>query len=220
MKHWTEGPLIGFDTETTGADPKTARIIQAAFIDDQLEYVALMNPDIPIPEEATKVHGITNEMLSDASPSATEIRILHCQFTRKAKDVPVVIFNCCYDWPLLLNACARISVEFDFKPLFLDPLVIDRALDKYRKGGRKLDDLARHYEVTMDKAHDAGSDARAAIKILQKQIEIFPALKTYSIEQMQDMQARWFESWRDNINQYWERTGKADRVNGTWPGVK
>ena len=61
---WHEGPLAGFDTETTGTDPETARIVTAAVIVHGPEPVDarwLVNPGIDIPAEATAVHGISTE---------------------------------------------------------------------------------------------------------------------------------------------------------------
>ena len=59
-------PLVFFDLETTGTDTATDRIVQMYFIKMtpegyQRDYSRLVNPGIPIPPEATAVHGITDE---------------------------------------------------------------------------------------------------------------------------------------------------------------
>jgi DNA polymerase-3 subunit epsilon len=49
----------------------------------------------------------------------------------------------------------------------LDGLVLDRRVDRYRRGRRTLGDLCRHYEVDVDCLHDAASDAEAAIGVVR-----------------------------------------------------
>lgn len=229
MTHWSEGPFIAFDTESTGVDPKTARILQAAIVtddptgfiqeDDRIIYI---DPGIEIPVEASAIHGLTRERLAslDALPSISGIpfiaHLLRCR--AEVRGFPLVIYNATYDFPLLLAELSRIDglTHCNKQPLILDPLVIDRALDKCRKGSRKLEAVAAHYGVKLDGAHDAGADARAAVGIMRALArDLF--LKSQSLEQMQELQRDWYASWRDHINQYWERTGKADRVKGTWP---
>lgn len=66
-----ERPLIGVDCETTGVSPKTSAICELALEifrpgKPPQEYRTLVNPMMPIPPAATKIHGITNEMVKDA----------------------------------------------------------------------------------------------------------------------------------------------------------
>ena len=49
----------------------------------------------------------------------------------------------------------------------LDPRVLDRHLDRYRKGRRTLTDLCAHYGVTLEGAHDAAADALAALEVVR-----------------------------------------------------
>ncbi len=229
MSHWTEGPLIAFDTETTGTDPQTARILQAAVITSdpsgtirEPDYVKLINPGVAIPDEASAVHGITAEKLAGASPSADAIPFLLGLIQGRAtlRRFPLVIYNVPYDWRLLMAECARVpgfGYQDQLWPWFLDPLVIDRALDKYRKGSRKLEAVAAHYGVELNGAHDAGSDAWAAVGIMRALIQIYPVFRENNLEDLQGMQAEWYAAWRDGINAFWERSGKQDRVTGSWP---
>ena len=228
--HWTEDIWVGFDTETTGIDVKTARILQFALLtDDPKEtiresYCIYVDPQVEIPKEASDVHGITREVLNQKAGFDPQAAIpwLLGWITGNAyrRKYPLVIYNAPYDWPLLLEECARIE-EFNYKdqawPLFLDPLVIDRKLDKYRKGSRKLEDTAKYYGVELTGAHDALQDVKASCGVLRKIVAKYPELKKYSIEDMQDLQASWYKGWRDQINLYWEQTGKEDRITGSWP---
>lgn len=173
MLHWADGPLCAFDTESTGVDPKTARILQAAIvsqfpdgsIDEEHTLLKLINPGVPIPAEASAIHGITEHKLKDAWTSDQAIPYLcGLLYARSQKSgIPLVIYNAGYDLPLLLAEAERIewALPPGFAPLILDPLVIDRALDKYRKGSRKLDAVAAHYHVPLKGSHDARADATA-----------------------------------------------------------
>ena len=62
---WHDGPLVGFDTETTGVDVATDRIVTAAVVTRDATGTRartwLIDPGVPIPPAATAVHGITTE---------------------------------------------------------------------------------------------------------------------------------------------------------------
>ena len=67
---WHEGPLAGFDLETTGVDVYGDRIVTAAVVHHTpgsrpraLQWV--INPGTDVPAEAAEVHGWTNQRLND-----------------------------------------------------------------------------------------------------------------------------------------------------------
>ena len=108
-------PIIFFDLETTGVSTEYARIVQMALIKifpngNIVKKCRLINPTIPIPEDATKVHGITNEMVEN------ELR-----FKQMANTI-LGIFEGCdvggfnsrrYDLPLLRNEFKRCDIDYD-----------------------------------------------------------------------------------------------------------
>lgn len=69
MTCWYEGPLAAFDTETTGVDVETDRIVSAALVVQDAPGARprvtrwLVNPGVPVPAAATEVHGLTEEHL-------------------------------------------------------------------------------------------------------------------------------------------------------------
>ena len=73
--------------------------------------------------------------------------------------------------------------------MFLDPLVIDRALDKCRKGSRKLEETARFYKVELNSAHGAQADAKAALGVMGALINAYPELKEHKLADLQLLQA-------------------------------
>ena len=89
-KKWlTENPIF-LDTETTGLDDN-AQIVEIGIIDINGEPLleTFIKPYNPIPEEAIKIHGITNDMVKDA-PYWSEI---HEQFCNIIKDRTLIIYN-------------------------------------------------------------------------------------------------------------------------------
>jgi len=227
---WYEQPWIGFDTETTGTDPKTARIIQAAILTHDPEgklveedCVIHINPSVPIPPQASAIHGLTIEKLIKlgATKSWDAIPCIMETIKRRAlfRNYPLVIYNVSYDWTVLLAECARLPgfLPEGKNPMFLDPLVIDRELDKCRKGSRKLEETARFYKVELNSAHGAQADAKAALGVMGALINAYPELKEHKLADLQLLQAEWYEEWKDQLNEYWERKGRADRITGSWP---
>jgi DNA polymerase III epsilon subunit-like protein len=80
---------------------------------------------------------------------------------------PLVIFNARYDLTVLDREARRHGLLplTDRRSLFVvDPLMIDKWLDRYRKGSRKLDAICAHYGAVLDGAHDASYDAIAAAR--------------------------------------------------------
>lgn len=160
-----------FDLETTGVCVETARIVSGyagrVTRDNEIqgEYNWLANPGIPIPEGAAAVHGINDEMVKDAPSEAQVTAEMVDVLSRSvARGRPIVGFNIAYDLSLLNNAARRhgIAPIEDFGCV-IDPLIIDKHVDKWRKGSRKLVDSAKYYGVPLDEdaAHDARNDALA-----------------------------------------------------------
>lgn len=105
-------PIVFFDIESTGTDPQKDRIIQIymrkVFKDDMDELHFMINPIVPIPQEATEVHGINNDMVE------------HCEnFDYHAQEIFQFldgshlgghnIMN--FDVPILQEEFARIGVK-------------------------------------------------------------------------------------------------------------
>ena len=133
---WLDEPLIALDTETTGTDPETARIVTACIgLAAQPGAWAprqwLINPGVPIPAEATAIHGITQEAAgrgADPRVALAEIAAVLSDCARGG--VPVVIFNASYDLTLLDREFRRhLGAELPLGLLVLDTLVLFRRFD-------------------------------------------------------------------------------------------
>jgi DNA polymerase-3 subunit epsilon len=169
-----------FDTETTGVDVETARIVTAfiGLMDTATGEIVerwswLLDPGVEIPEGAAAVHGITTERAraegSDASRGVFDI-MQRLDILERAY-IPMVVMNAAYDYTVLDRELRRHWPGFRITApkMVIDPMVLDRAFDKYRPGSRKLVDLAKFYRVPVEtNAHDAEADCRMAGRVAIK----------------------------------------------------
>ena len=208
--------LAVFDTETTGIAPETTRIVSAHIsvlnpygeVEDETNW--LIDCGIDIPEQATAVHGITTErMRAEGAPAPDSIyEILTKLQGFLSAGIGVVAYNAAYDFTIL----DREATRYGFDPLVLpapviDPLIIDRQVDKYRKGKRTLEAAAAHYGVELTDAHDASADAIAAGRVAQAIGKKYAADLAYSANELHDFQVLWakeqaesYATWRRSQN--------------------
>lgn len=212
--------LLSFDLETTGLDPHTARIVTSAMIRiegrsvDPLELLA--DPGCEIPENATKVHGITTEYAREHGQPHDEVLKETISRIRAGWDdgLSLVVYNAPYD----LSILRCLDPEFTVTGLVYDPYIIDRIKDPYRKGKRTLTHLCEHYGVRIDKAHEATSDALAAARIAWKQVQVWPELAQMSEGELMEFQAVGFYEVQQNLRAWLSEQGKdTTRVFTSWP---
>lgn len=226
MNHWSESIGV-FDLETTGIDVATSRIVSAnvSVLDGDgaisRRFDWLSNPGIPIPEQAARIHGITTERaIAEGRPSAEVVaEIIDALQELFSSDVPVVIYNAPYDLSLLHYEAVRhgLSPIGDPRPI-IDPLVIDKAVDRYRKGKRTLDVVAAHYGVELLDAHEASSDAIAAGRVAQAIARAFPEALGITAVELHELQVGWCDSQARNFQSYMRAKGRADfTASGGWP---
>lgn len=229
MTGWADGPLCGFDLETTGPDPETARIVTAAVISrgtaSDGDRSWLVNPGIEIPEEAAKVHGITTEharehgrdpfdALAEISAGLEELMIL---------GVPLVIYNAPYDLTVLDRETRRLGLT-PFADVFtaqaglvIDPLVLDKHANPYRRGKRTLTAACEHYRVTIDGAHEAGADAVAAMRVAWKIARNYPVIGATPLGDLHELQVKAKAGQAASFQDYLRRQGNDEVIDGSWP---
>jgi DNA polymerase-3 subunit epsilon len=231
--HWTDR-VIAFDTETTGVDVETDRIVTADIVDIRPRQIEgtpfLIDPGVPVPDEAARIHGWTTERIREVGkPPASELPRIADELFRFAREgLPIVIMNAPYDLTILDRELRRhglptlddrLNSEPGTRIYVVDPLVIDRQADKYRRGGRTLTDLCRHYGVTQDGAHESRSDALAAARVAWKQCRTVPALWAYSLPTLHDLQTVWYREQSTSLRRYWQSKDdpRAATVSTEWP---
>lgn len=220
---WRSLPIVSFDTETTGTDPESARIVSAcvgiASANRWTPRNWLLRQDQPIPAEATAVHGITtdyaNEHGTDPAEALAQIRDdLYKGWSMRG---PVVVYNAPYDLTLLDRELRRHSLgALEIRGPVLDPLIIDKALDRYRRGSRKLIDVAKNLGIVLPAgdAHGAEADALASARIAWKQAQFLdPTPKG-----VMSWQADNYREQRRSFAAYLAKQGKSlDDSSTDWP---
>jgi DNA polymerase-3 subunit epsilon len=188
--------FTAFDIETTGLDPKQDRIVEfgAVKFDRRgpiCRYAALINPGIPMPEEAGRVNGITDEMLAGKPPLET----VFPDFLRLTRDTVMVAHNAPFDigfvneklknlyeagkkrgaaeaqGSLLPGLADDEAPGTAWAPPFpalpnriADTLIIARQVFPGRNG-HKLQELAAALNIKVKSAHRAEDDARICMEI-------------------------------------------------------
>ena len=168
-------PLAFIDLETTGTNLGTDRIIEIAIIKilpDGTRSVKrkLINPEIPIPQASTDIHGITDAMVKDAP----------C-FRQVAQELKQMLDHCDlagynsnrFDIPLLMEEFLRSQIDFDMK----GRRMVDVQKIFHQMEQRTLSAAYKFYcNKSLENAHSAEVDASATYEILEAQTEKYPAL--------------------------------------------
>jgi DNA polymerase III subunit epsilon len=203
--------ILAFDTETTGVDVGTDRIVTASLLRMAPDGTVirawewLADPGVEIPSEAEKIHGVsTMHAQLHGQPSsvvAEEIQeALAGQWTR---DTPLVIANAPFDLGILSSELSRHHGRtMTVMGCVIDPIVIDRALDRYRKGGHNLGAMCKHYGVDPGEAHTSGSDSLAAARVVREMVTVFPVLGGYTLPDLYRWQRDQHAVWATDFERY------------------
>ena len=165
-------PLVVFDIESTGLKVVVDRIIEISLIKihpegtkDERTY--LINPGIPIPEEATNIHGISDDDVKDKST-----------FKDIGHDLFNYLSNCDlagynsnkFDIPLLIEEFLRVDIVFDIKNRFL----VDVQNIFHKMEPRTLKAAYKFYcGKELINAHSASADTLATYEVLLSQIDMY-----------------------------------------------
>ena len=224
VTHWLDGPIFGFDVETTGVDVEQDRIVTycVGMLDGQgwRQIGGVVNPGVPIPKAASDVHGVTDEQAANGmSPRDALGTITNALESAWNRGGPVVAYNAVFDLTILDRELRRHCGRGVSDGPVIDPLVLDRAVDRFRKGSRRLSDTCRHYGVTLteEAAHTAAGDAYAAVQLARKLGETLadafdglPALHQFQVEQYREQ--------RESFHAYLAKKGEVpDDDNTVWP---
>lgn len=193
--------FLAFDTETTGTDPATDRIVTAAIVRFQggepvEEREWLLAIDVPIPQASTDVHGITDERSQaeglDQAKALTEI---HHHLTTSS--LPIVAFNATFDIAMLNANLARHGIAPIVDVPIICPYVLDKQFDKYVKGRnqRRLLPTIQRYGLELDEGswHGAIADAAITGRLFLAQMDNYDALRAYTPHELSADIATWRE---------------------------
>ena len=222
--------LVCFDVESTGISVEDDHIVQAfvGLMGMDGEWIEkrewLIDPGVEVPQGASDVHGYTTERIrevgrKDADAAIFEIYCTILEWTNV--NSPLVIFNSVYDASILDRELGRQGKRFDMNGIFVvDPLCCDKAKFKFRKGSRKLVDVAPHYGVSTEGSlHDAMVDCRITGHIALKMIESWQGTLAGLHEKQIGWKAEQSASLQSHFRSDKNKNGADPTavVNGEWP---
>ena len=169
-------PICFFDLETTGINVAKDRIVEIAILKvfpngNKESHTWRVNPEMPIPEESSAIHGITDEMVAN-EPTFKE---LAQKVYALIKDSDLGGFNSNrFDIPLLAEELLRAEIDFDMKKaLSVDVQTIFHKMEK-----RTLEAAYKFYcDKDLKDAHSAAADTNATYEVLKAQLDKYGELE-------------------------------------------
>ncbi|WP_371152688.1 exonuclease domain-containing protein [Buchananella felis] len=228
-----QGVLVGFDTETTGVDTGSDRIVTAAVVvrspgrpDEVLTWLA--DPGVEIPQAASDVHGITTEYARAHGRPAAQVveEVAAVLAALVSSGGTIVAFNASFDLAILREELHRYGLPTLEERLggelraVLDPLVIDRAVDRWRKGKRTLGSLVEHYGIAAPQGdlHTADVDVAATLDVLGAILTQYPEVGARSEAERFEWQRQAHREWAESFNKWLRRQGRDNNLASTqWP---
>lgn len=222
---------LAWDTETTSTDPTEARIVTAALVGrggggpDRVQ-TWLINPGVPIPPETTRIHGIDDARAQAEGQDPQSALDELAETLARAIDygMPVVAFNQAYDYSVLHYELERHGlrtvgdrIHSDAPYTLVDPLILDKQADRYRRGSRKLKAVAEHYGVRLDNWHAADADAVAALGIADVLYERHARLREYDAKRLFLAQQAWREEQQRGLQVHLRKTDPEAYCAPEWP---
>lgn len=225
----SDWPLTFFDIESTGTG-RMDRVVTAALVHMTpigdggkpifKEQQWLLDPGIPIPKEASDIHGVTTERArAEGSDYATGYGEIRRELDKVAANSVLVAFNASFD----LGMIHWEGIRLGWPPLeagyVVDPFVIDRSLDKYRKGKRTLADICAFHQVGQYDAHSAFGDCMAAGRLAYKMLRAPIVVNQFAtMAELHQAQQVWHRERQRDFIAYREKIGQpVDDVDTCWP---
>ena len=169
-------PLCFFDLETTGINITNDRIVEIAILKvfpngKEESHRWLVNPEMPIPPEVSKIHGIYDKDVLD-KPTFKQ---LAKEIYNLIKDSDLAGYNSNkFDIPLLAEEMLRAEVDFDMK----SRLAIDVQNIFHKMEQRTLSAAYKFYcNEILEDAHTAEADTNATYQVLKAQVERYEELE-------------------------------------------
>jgi len=217
--------FLGVDLETTGVDVDNDRIVTISMVlrdlntpdeEDQVNMTTF-NPGVPIPPGATAINGITDDMVKDGDKPSDELPFFHGMITSAWEaGIPIVGSNLPYDLSLFAAELERHNnTRFKVAGPLLDTMVLHRMVTGQRKANLAV--MSEYYKIKNVKAHDSTSDVITTLDILQEMISRSAYLRETDLRDLYVAQRQAHRHWAANMQQFFDRIGKADQVNADWP---
>lgn len=175
MKLNLKNPIVFFDLETTGTNINSDRIVEMCYLKvlpngNEEAKTMRINPEMPIPAEASAIHGIYDADVVDC-PTFKEVAKV---IAHDIEGCDLAGFNSNrFDIPVLAEEFLRAEVDIDMsRRKFVDVQVIFHKMEQ-----RTLSAAYKFYcDKTLEDAHTAEADTRATYEVLQSQLDRYPDL--------------------------------------------
>ena len=166
---------IAFDTETTGLNPASDRIVEIGAVlfkngEAVDSFHSLINAGVPISSGAAAVNHITDRMISSA-PLEAEVYPELIRFMENALHGETIVcaHNAKFDMDFLCNTLARLGYDSDIR--YIDTLSLSRKCIKELEN-YKQNTVAEHFGIFIRSAHRASADAEVCGRILKELLKI------------------------------------------------
>lgn len=206
---WAEREVIAFDTETSGVDVESDRIVSAVIAhirpgEPPVVHKWLINPGVEIPAAVVDIHGLTNEHVREhgrePAGALAEIRAVLAELW--TPEVPLIGHNPPFDLSIVDREFARhLGGAVEIHGPVIDTLTIDRHVWQYLrgKGMRKLQPACERYGVPFTGAHDAEEDALASARLAWAISRRYPGVVgNVPPSVLHERQPGWHRAWALN----------------------
>ncbi len=167
-KSFTRG-VIFLDLETTGLSPLVDRMIEISGVKykdgEWTTFDQLVNPEIPIPEHTTDIHGITDEDVAGAAP----IRVVLPEFLEFMEDCAIVAHNAKFDSGFLLFWLHQLGLPFPNSRIYCSWRFSKMAFPELQS--YKLGNICESLDLVLENHHRALDDAYACLQIFLKGLQ-------------------------------------------------
>lgn len=253
---WWHGGMASLDTETTSTDIETARVAQIAFAvirptaptlaERVVMRNALINPGIPMPDEAAAINHLTTELLQEKGGDPATVLDPYLTDIAHAliAGLPLVIMNACFDLTILDREARRLGLptivdRLDGRPLapVIDPLVLDKWLVKFRKniydeqgnkkqGARQLKTLCQVWQVggsapesvhwDDEMAHTADYDTMQTARLVWRMCEREPRIARLTPVELHEKQVGLAHTQALDLAAWFRKQGEDAKADGVF----
>ncbi|MDR1460005.1 MAG: 3'-5' exonuclease [Bacteroidales bacterium] len=162
-------PLVFFDIESTGLNIGTDKIVEICLLKVMPDNTTIIkteriNPQIPIPEQVSELHGIYDKDVAD-KPTFAELANAIRDFIKGCDLAGYNLLK--FDVPLLVEEFLRIGMDINLKGV----RIVDIQNIFHRMEPRNLRAAYKFYcNEDLVNAHTAEADTIATFKILEAQL--------------------------------------------------
>ena len=177
-------PFVAIDVETTGLKPWSGdRVVELGGVMFDLDgsetkhFQEFINPGRQIPQEATDINGITNEMVRTAKPASIVMLQFMAWCEENFKDIIFIAHNASFDLGFLTMEFGRFCPQPDLSVV----CTLDMARTVHRGlRNHKLPTILEHYGISTEGSHRALADAKGCKEIF---VRMLPEIGTRQFKQ-------------------------------------